>query len=92
MNQELVDRLSMSEDGLCRLDSNDDGGRVTLGTVQPFMSRDLQTAVGTPNVLVSSSDEYRLPNPEMLFRAAHLPIRYGESAWLERPSCLLLPS
>ena len=56
------------------------------------MPRNLESAIGTPNVLVPASNEDRLPHPQMLLWTASLPFGGGESDRSECPCRFFLPS
>src|SRR5437660_6550339 len=56
------------------------------------MPCNLQTTVGTPDILIPPSDEDGLPDSKMLLRATSLPLRNTQSNSSKCPGCFLSPS
>src|SRR2546427_12145408 len=88
---EFVEGLTVGEHHLRGLGVGDDDSTAAGGTGKCLLSGYFEAAVWTPDILVSSSDEYRLPDPEMFPGAALVPLRHRQSCHPERPSRLLFP-
>ena len=88
---EFVESLSVGEHHLCGLSVGDDDSTAAGGTRKRLLSSYFEAAVRTPDIFVSSSNEYRLPNTEMFPRAALVPLRHRQSRRPERPCRLLFP-
>src|SRR6266700_813469 len=88
---EFVERLPVSEHHPRCLSVSDDDSTAASGTREPFLSSDLETAVRAPNILVSSRNEDRLPNTNMLSGTARVPLGHRHSRHSESPSRFLLP-
>src|SRR2546425_8577416 len=88
---EFVESLSVSEHHLCGLSVRDDDSTTASRTRKSLLSGYFEAAVWTPDILVSSSNEYRLPNTEMLPRTTLVPLGHSQSCHPERPSRLLFP-
>src|SRR5437667_9967983 len=56
------------------------------------MPGNLQTTIGTPDILVSPSDEDRLPDSQVLLGTTSLPFGKTQSNRSECPGCFLSPS
>ena len=91
MDLEFVERLPVSEHHLRRLSVGDDDPTAASRTREPFLSSDLETAVRTPNIFVSTRNEDRLPNTDMLSGTASVPLGHRHSRHPESPSRFLLP-
>src|SRR2546428_6903934 len=88
---EFVEGLSVGEHHLRGLGVGDDDSTAAGGTGKCLLSGYFEAAVWTPDILVSSSNEYRLPDPEMFSRTALVPLGHRQSRSPERPSRLLFP-
>src|SRR5712692_1654802 len=88
---QLVESLPVSEHHLCGLGVSDDNSTAASRTSECLLSGYFEAAVWTPDILVSSSNEYRLPNTEMLPGAALVPLGHGQSCHSEGPCRLFFP-
>src|SRR2546425_12154364 len=88
---EFVESLSVGEHHLCGLSVRDDDSTAASRTRKSLLSGYFEAAVWTPDILVSSSNEYRLPNTEMFPGTALVPLGHHQSCHPERPSRLLFP-
>src|SRR5712691_2831975 len=88
---EFVESLSVGEHHLRGLSVGDDDSTAASRTSKSLLSCYFEAAVWTPDILVSSSDEYRLPNTEMFPGTAFVPLGHRQSCHPERPSSLLFP-
>src|SRR2546425_13230496 len=88
---EFEESLSVGEHHLRGLSVRDDDSTTASWTGKCLLSCYFEPAVWTPDILVSASDEYRLPNTEMFPRTALVPLRHRQSRHPEGPSRLLLP-
>src|SRR6267378_6855378 len=92
VQQKLEQGLSVRKHHLRRLDAHNNRVSTTSSTSQTLVARDLQTAIGTPDILIPTSYEDRLPDSQVLFGTARLPICNNQPDWSECPRCFLLPS
>ena len=92
MKDEPEERFMMSEHHFRSFRCGDYGRSSARRACETFMPENLESAVGTPDVLVSASDEHGLPDSEVFLWAAASPFCYGQSVGLEGPWCLLLPT
>ncbi len=76
VEDEFEEWFVMCEDHFRGFGSGDYGGPSAGRAVETFVSEYFQSAVGTPDVFVSPSDEHGLPDPEMFLGAAVPPFRY----------------
>src|SRR5712692_6553394 len=88
---QLVESLSVGEYHLCGHGISDNDSSAASRTSECLLSGYFEAAVWTPDILVSSSDEYRLPNTEMLPGATLVPLGHCQSCHPECPCCLLFP-
>src|SRR2546428_13481094 len=88
---EFVESLSVGEHHLRGLSVRDDDSTTASWTGKCLLSGYFEAAVWTPDILVSSSNEYRLPDTEMFPRTALVPFGHRQSRSPERPSRLLFP-
>src|SRR3989442_6581695 len=88
---EFVESLSVGEHHLRGLGVRDDDSTAASWTSKSLLSGYFEPAVWTPDILVSSSYEYRLPDTEMFPGTALFPLRHRQSCHPERPSRLLFP-
>src|SRR6266568_2095529 len=88
---EFVESLCVGKHHLCCFGVGDDDSTAAGWTAKCLLSCYFEAAVWTPDILVSSSNEYRLPNTEMLPRTALVPLRHRQSCHPKRPSRLLFP-
>src|SRR5712691_1284990 len=88
---EFVESLSVGEHHLRGLSVRDDDSTAASRTSKSLLSGYFEAAVWTPDILVPSSYEYRLPNTEMFPRTALVPLGHRQSCHPERPSRLLFP-
>jgi len=88
---EFVEGLSVGEHHLRGLSVRDDDSTAASWTSKSLLSGYFEPAVWTPDILVSSSYEYRLPDAEMFPGTALVPLRHRQSCHPERPSRLLFP-
>src|SRR2546427_6280188 len=88
---EFVESLSVGEHHLRGLSVCDDNSTTASWTSKCLLSSYFEAAVWTPHILVSSSNEYRLPNTEMLSGTALVPLGHRQPSHPECPRCLLFP-
>ena len=88
---QFVESLSVGEHHLCGLGVSDDDSSSASGTSERLLSSYLEAAVWTPDILVSTSNEYRLPNTEMLPGTALVPLGHRQSCHSEGPCRLFFP-
>src|SRR6266571_1039017 len=88
---EFVESLSVGEHHLRGLSVGDDDSTTASWTGKCLLSCYFEAAVWTPDILVSSSNEDRLPNTEMFPGTALVPLGHRQSCHPERPSRLLFP-
>ena len=88
---ELVKSLSMGEHHLRGLGVGYDDPTAASRTGNRLVPSYFEPAVWAPDILVPSSNEYRLPNTEMFPGAALVPLRHRQSRRPERPCRLLFP-
>src|SRR2546425_9322690 len=88
---EFEESLSVGEHHLRGLSVRDDDSTTASWTGKCLLSCYFEAAVWTPDILVSASDEYRLPDTEMFPGTALVPLGHRQSCHPECPSRLLFP-
>src|SRR2546425_13348003 len=88
---EFEESLSVGEHHLRGLSVRDDDSTTASWTGKCLLSCYFEAAVWTPDILVSASDEYRLPDTEMFPGTALVPLGHRQSRHPECPSRLLFP-